>query len=190
MCGRYSLYPNPDDPRVSAILSMMDRRYPGAYKTGEIFPGDRVPAIVADRGRIVPVPAVFGFPGFEPGRRLINARAETAAQKPTFALALQRSRTVLPAAGFFEWSREGEKQKYLCTLPDEAPLYLCGLLKRVQDETCFVILTRPANDSMRRIHHRMPVIIPAAEVRAYLTDAHAAARLLAVSAPELLLRAV
>ena len=89
MCGRYSLYPNPDDPRVSAILSMMDRRYPGAYKTGEIFPGDRVPAIVEDRGRIVPVPAVFGFPGFEPGRRLINARAETAAQKPTFALALQ-----------------------------------------------------------------------------------------------------
>lgn len=190
MCGRYSFWPDEGDERFSALIRMMDERYPDSYKTGEIFPGDQVPAIIQDQGRIVPVPAVFGLPGFEPGRRIINARSETAAQKPLFAPLLRHSRTVLPALGFYEWSRDPKKTKYFCALPGGEPMYLCGLIRQAEDSLCFVILTRPANASMSAVHHRMPVLVSAPEVRPYLTDDVAAARILAVSAPELELKAV
>ena len=84
MCGRYQFTTGSDD-MSSAIVDMLDRRYPGEYKTGEIFPGDAAPAVISDGGRIVAVPAIFGFPGYQDGKLLINARSETAEQKPTFS---------------------------------------------------------------------------------------------------------
>ena len=62
MCGRYQFTTGHDD-MSAAIVDMLDRRYPGEYKTGEIFPGDAAPAVISDGGRIVAVPASFGFPG-------------------------------------------------------------------------------------------------------------------------------
>ena len=52
MCGRYQFTTGSDD-MSAAIVDMLDRRYPGEYKTGEIFPGDAAPAVISDGGRIV-----------------------------------------------------------------------------------------------------------------------------------------
>lgn len=185
MCGRYNFSADFSDDKLSAIVSMMDRRYPGSYKTGEIFPGDTAPGIIEQQGKIVPVPATFGFPGFQDGKLLINARSETASQKRTFSDCLRGQRIILPATGFYEWSHDTQKNKYLFTIEARPVLYLCGLYKIIDGQCRFVILTRAANESMAEIHDRMPVIAAADEVRSYLTDYSFACRLLIDSAPEL-----
>ncbi len=185
MCGRFHFGAEPSDERVKKIVSLMERDYPGEYKTGEIFPGDTVPAVIGEGGRLRHVPGTFGFPGFNGGRLLINARAETAEQKPTFAQALRERRAILPADGFYEWSHDGKKTKYLFTLNESRTIYLCGIYKNIDGRCHFVILTRPANESMIDVHDRMPVIASAEQVRPYLTDLNAARQILAEANPML-----
>lgn len=182
VCGRYQFTTGSDD-MSSAIVDMLDRRYPGEYKTGEIFPGDAAPAVINDGGRIVAVPAIFGFPGYQDGKLLINARSETAAQKPTFSESLRERRIVLPASGFFEWSRDAKKTKYLFTVGGENLIYLCGVYKIIDGKHRFVILTRDANASMIETHDRMPIIIGREEVRAYLTERETAMALIDSASP-------
>lgn len=186
MCGRYFFSNDSDDAMMVAINKAMERNYSGQYKTGEIFPGDVAPAVVERQGKIVAVPAGFGFPGFEKNRLIINARSETAAEKKTFADSLRSRRAVLPASGFYEWNhRDREKTKYYFTVSTMPTLYLCGIYKLIDGAYRFVILTRPANESMLEIHDRMPVIVGEADVRSYLTDWNAAGEIIANSAPML-----
>ncbi len=185
MCCRYYFSHRPEEDEASTILSLMERDYPGAYKLGEIFPGDTAAAVIGEEKRLRHVPAVFGFPGFKPNALILNARAETAADKPTFAESLRHRRVILPADGFFEWGRDENKTKYLFTLDGLRTLYLCGLYRLVGGRYRFVILTRPANDSMRETHDRMPVIVGARDVRSYLTDPAAAIELITAPAPML-----
>ncbi len=101
------------------------------------------------------------------GNRLINARAETAASKPSFRAAFRRRRCLILADGFYEWQGEpGSKRPMFLTLPDERPFAFAGLWEtwdnggkeRVAHRSC-TILTRQASESVRPIHHRMPVIL-------------------------------
>ena len=185
MCGRYNFIDNGDDDMIASIVELLERSHPGEYKTGEIFPGDTAPAIILLHGKIVPVPAVFGFPGFEDGKLLINARAGTAAQKKTFAQALRETRAIIPANGFYEWSHDQTKTKYLFETESRKAMYLCGLYREIDGQRRFVILTREANESMEQIHSRMPVILDREQVRTYLTDFDKAQELLRGSAPML-----
>ena len=105
------------------------------------------------------------------GHKMINARSETIAEKPSFREAFKKRRCLIPADGFYEWKgQKGKKQPVFITLPDKSPFDFAGLWgtwrdKREQDRayrSC-TIITREAADSMRKIHHRMPVILhPAA----------------------------
>jgi len=186
MCARYWLTQETDDEKLSALMRGMERKYPSEYKTGEIFPGDTAPAVIEQQGRLLPVPATFGFPGYGDKRLLINARSETAAEKKTFAESFQKRRIVLPATGFFEWAHDEQKTKYLFTVSSGNVFYLCGLYRIVEGRLRFVVLTRAANVSMIGIHDRMPVIVGEGDVRAYLTDLKSASRLVSGSAPVLL----
>ncbi len=185
MCGRYWIGGDGADERLSAVIESMERRHPGEYKTGEICPGDAAPGLVARRERIVALPAVFGFPGFRDGKLLINARAETAAEKKSFADSLRERRIVLPATGFYEWGRDEAKTKYFFTADALPVMYLCGLFRIVDGQCRFVILTRQANASMLETHDRMPVAVGADEVREYMTELTAAMEILASASPEL-----
>ena len=113
------------------------------------------------------------------GNRMINVRAETVADKPTFKRLLANRRCILPADGFYEWQdlgpdpgatpgRRRRKQPFYVTTRDGAPLALAGLWTTNKHadpagpvETC-TILTTSANRLMSSIHHRMPVILPEA----------------------------
>ena len=185
MCGRYNFDSDIHDSKMDAIVGMMEKNYSGAYKTGEIFPGDSAPAIIERNGRIVAVPAVFGFPGFQDGRLLINARSETAAEKRTCAESLEKRRVILPATGFYEWSHSADKTKYLFTIDSRHVIYLCGVYKVVDGQYRFVILTRAANESMAETHDRMPIIATEQEVRPYLFDYERAQSIIASAAPDL-----
>lgn len=96
--------------------------------------------------------------------RLINARAETAADKPSFRSAFRHRRCLVPADGFYEWRTEGgAKQPYRITRPDGAPIAFAGLWERwgKGDEPLetFTILTTAANAVLQPLHDRMPVIV-------------------------------
>ena len=183
MCGRYNFSADSTDEKMAAIINAMERQYPGQYKTGEIFPGDAAPAMIARQEKIIALPATFGFPAFQDGKLLINARAETAAVKKTFSDCLKERRIILPATGFYEWGRDASKTKYLFTVSGLPVLYLCGLFRIINGQYRFVILTRQANESMAETHDRMPVIVGAEEVRPYLTDLSAATEIIATAAP-------
>jgi putative SOS response-associated peptidase YedK len=103
------------------------------------------------------------------GARMINARAETAADKPAFREALRRRRCLVPADGFFEWRTTPDgKQPYCFRRADEAPFALAGVYERWRDRAAgedapplrsFSILTTAANELVRPLHDRMPVIV-------------------------------
>jgi putative SOS response-associated peptidase YedK len=100
------------------------------------------------------------------GVRMINARAETAAELPAFRDALKSRRCLIAADGFYEWKKLGkDKQPYCFTLNDDGIFAFAGLWDVWQSpqgpmvETCS-ILTTAANDLVHDIHDRMPVILP------------------------------
>jgi putative SOS response-associated peptidase YedK len=104
----------------------------------------------------------------EPGiaNRMINARSETAAEKPAFRSSLRRRRCLVPADGFFEWRRTtAGKQPYLLRLAGGGPFAFAGLWDRWVPHTgapieSFTILTTRPNELVGVIHDRMPVILP------------------------------
>lgn len=107
--------------------------------------------------------------------RLINARAETVGEKPSFREAYKRRRCLIPADGFYEWQRrEGRKQPFYFRMRDERPFGFAGLWERWEGEggevldSC-TILTTEANEVLRPVHDRMPVIIHPGDYELWLT---------------------
>jgi putative SOS response-associated peptidase YedK len=99
------------------------------------------------------------------GARLINARSETVQEKPSFREALKKRRCIIPADGFYEWQRTAtRKQPYFFHLGNNLPFGFAGLWDRWRSEDGEVIescaiLTTEANELLRPIHERMPVIL-------------------------------
>jgi putative SOS response-associated peptidase YedK len=98
------------------------------------------------------------------GAPLINARAETLLEKPSFRGAFRRRRCLVPADGYYQW-REGDasKQPYLIARRDDAPFAFAGVWERRHDPAAaldsFTIITTQANDFLGGFHHRMPVVL-------------------------------
>lgn len=108
------------------------------------------------------------------GARLINARAETVAEKPSFRNAFQHRRCLVPADGFYEWTgKAGGKQPYHVRRKDGRPFAMAGLWERWQPrggeavESC-TIITTSANDVVGRVHDRMPVILAPEDWRRWI----------------------
>src|SRR5918997_3855689 len=105
------------------------------------------------------------------GSRMINARSETAPEKPSFRSAFRRRRCLIAADGFYEWKREnGDKQPYYFRMQDGRPFAFAGLWESWHDDevrSC-AILTTQANELVRDVHERMPVILPAEDYEAWL----------------------
>jgi putative SOS response-associated peptidase YedK len=97
---------------------------------------------------------------------LINARGESAAEKPAFRNAMKRRRCLFPADGFYEWKRDGEKkQPYFVRLKSGAPMAFAGLWEswmgpNGEEQESAAIVTTTASRSIAHIHDRMPVIVP------------------------------
>ncbi|MEO8197960.1 MAG: SOS response-associated peptidase [Thermoanaerobaculia bacterium] len=112
------------------------------------------------------------------GNRLINARAETAAEKPSFRDAMKRRRCLIPADGFYEWQKLGKgKQPFLLRLRDGSTFAFAGLWSQWKNpesganlETC-AILTTTSNELAATVHDRMPVILPPTTWNRWLDDA-------------------
>lgn len=99
------------------------------------------------------------------GARMINARAETVAEKPAFRSAFRHRRCLILADGFYEWKQQdGKKQPFYCRVNDGQPFGFAGLWEHWEGEdgeeidSCTILTTEP-NEVMRPIHNRMPVIL-------------------------------
>ena len=111
------------------------------------------------------------------GYKMINARAETVAEKPSFRKAFKRQRCLVLADGYYEWKREGKaKQPYYIHFKDSRPFAFAGLWERWTDKTkedrtpieSCTIITTGANELMEPIHHRMPVILEEKSLEVWL----------------------
>ena len=168
MCGRY-LITTP----VEAIrqIFQVDQR-PNLAARYNVAPTQSVPIIrrgesgrelVTVRWGLVP----FWAKDLKIGARMINAKAETVAEKPAFRDGYKRRRCLVLADGFYEWKKiEGGKQPYLIRLKSAGPLAFAGLWADWKDkesgeriESCTIITTEP-NALMASIHNRMPAILP------------------------------
>ena len=118
------------------------------------------------------------------GARTINARSETAAEKPAFRAAFRYRRCLIPADGFYEWAGSGrKKQPWFIHLADRKPFAFAGLWESWTGadgsvlETC-TILTTEANEKLAELHHRMPVILPGASYADWLNPRENRAKVL------------
>lgn len=188
MCGRYSLAVT--DP--SAVRS----RFPIGESLQvspryNIAPTDEVLAVTTDRdgrprGEMLRwglVPSWAKSPDMGP--KMINARVETAAQRPAFRRSFQRWRCLIPADGFYEWKAMAggaRKRPFRITRSDGELFSFAGLWSTwhgAEDRplrTCTILTTR-ANEALAPLHDRMPVILRAEDEAAWLDVATAAARL-------------
>ncbi len=170
MCGRYTIFADENHAEMYKIIGEIEAKYgPGAVSIGEIFPTNKAPVLAGTRDNITPQVMAWGFPQYSGTGRIINARAETAAEKPTFQKALESRRCIIPTTGFFEWQQvagQKKKTKYLFTLAGCSMVYLAGLFD--PNNRYYVILTTKANEAMQPYHHRMPVIIAPDEVRDWI----------------------
>jgi len=169
VCGRYTLAaPDPAAIRdrfgIGASVDVR-RRY-------NIAPGDDVLAVTtsregAPRGELLRWGLVPSWAdGPDTGLKMINARVETAAQRPAFRRAFERFRCLIVADGFYEWRRTstGPKQPFHITRDDGGPFAFAGLWSIWHGDgdqtlrTCS-ILTTDANPAVAALHDRMPVIL-------------------------------
>lgn len=123
------------------------------------------------------------------GNRMINARAETLTQKPSFRTPLRKRRCLVLADGFYEWKKLPQgKQPMRIVRADGEPFAMAGLWETWRDPggdlvRTFAIITTDANDMMREIHDRMPVILPGPAERVWLSDQSDEAEWLALLRP-------
>ncbi len=150
-CGpRYNIAPTQP---VAVVLNREGSRRPDAFRWG------LVPAWAKDKSI---------------GNKMINARAETVAQKPSFKRPLQKQRCLILADGFFEWQKiPGGKLPVYVHLKDRRPFALAGLWECWTSpageiiHSCAIITTTP-NALLLPVHNRMPVILPAPAIETWL----------------------
>jgi putative SOS response-associated peptidase YedK len=182
MCGRFHLEDSPEDIGRSfdaVVRFSWKPRY-------NIAPTQRVPVVrrvleLSGNPRREAVGMHWGLvPSWAKdvsiGARMINARSETAAEKPSFRKSWVDRRCIVPASGFYEWKREAErKQPYLIRRVDEAVMGLAGLWESwrgadgIELESVTVLTTSP-NRFMKGIHDRMPVILEPCDWTSWLND--------------------
>lgn len=205
MCTRYyvelspELRPIIEAARHSSLAAKMvhDLGRP-VITEGEVKPTDIAPVIASNsRGIRSVFPMIFGFQQSDRdntrrSRPLLNARVETADQKPTFRECWQRRRCIIPASFYFEWEHltkpDGTKEtgdKYAIQPAGATVTWLAGLYRMENGYPFFTILTRPPVGEAGRIHDRMPLILPETAIAGWIDPASPADTVKEISAAAL-----
>ena len=181
MCGRYTH--RLTWPEIVALYGLTESAGPppGLEPRYNIAPTQPAPVLrLGKNGREVVLMRWGLVPGWakDPsiGNRLINARSESAAEKPSFRGAMRARRCLVPASGFYEWQKLGKaKQPWWVGMAGGAPFSMAGLWESWRDPVAgdrlktITILTTAANAMLAPIHERMPVIVDPADYDAWLS---------------------
>ena len=169
MCGRYSLIFIDDLGNRFRVFNPMI----GIRSRFNIAPGNEMPVIVnedknADKNNLVLMKwglVPHWTRDIRSAKRPINARAETLAEKPSFAGLLKNRRCLVPASGFYEWKKEGTKKiPFYINLPKSPLFAIAGLYDQWNDPEgkpllTYTIITVEPNELVAKIHNRMPSIL-------------------------------
>ncbi len=167
MCGRYSLATPPDQLADHFRAALPPNWQPSLNAA----PSQSLPVLL-EPGRFALLR--WGCTPSWAKTRLINARAETLTEKPTFRAAFQARRCLVPADGFYEWQTlpNGAKQPIRFGLQDGAPFAFGGFwLQEGDSPPAFLIITTAPNALVAPVHNRMPVILPPERYAAWLDPA-------------------
>lgn len=166
MCGRYSI-----TTPTEALRRLFDfSGHPNLGPNYNVAPTSIVPLVRMEEGRRVLAVARWGFiPSWAKEVRskpLINARAETVQEKPSFRGAFKYRRCLVPADGYFEWQKRpgGAKQPWYIYQPNHEPFGMAGIWETYLDPDgteidTLAILTSATNKTLAPLHDRMPVVI-------------------------------
>lgn len=188
MCGRYHLSATAlvQIQNSALIFDTNEAWNSSEMPSRDICPSDFAPVLLYQNNRIVLRMMQWGFPNPQGRNLIINARAETVTDKRMFGSIFSR-RCVIPAEKYYEWdanrnkatfshrqnpqwyqSQENNKDR----LPEtyKKTLYMAGFYDLYDGIDRFVILTTDANESVRRVHDRMPLILEEDEVKRWLSD--------------------
>ena len=193
MCGRFAIT-LPTDAMAQIFAAAPANDLPEVPKYN-VCPTDRIHVISLqnDARRLGAmrwgfIPSWYKSPN--DGPLLINARAETIADKPAFRDACRARRCVVAVTGFYEWTKdaEGARDPWYITRQDGAPLALAGVWQEWEDagaviQTC-ALVTTGANRAMTALHHRMPVVLSGADIGLWLGEGGKGAARLMRAAPE------
>lgn len=169
MCGRFLL-----ESEVEDLVARYNAEYSlDVYKSGEIFPSENPITVVSENNENVLKVMKWGFPMRGSKRLIINARSETALEKPMFKSPLLQRRCIIPANAFFEWKGDkGKKIKHRISKNHVDIFSMAGIYNIFKDENnayeAFTILTLNATGAMESIHDRMPLILDREEEKLWL----------------------
>ena len=171
MCGRY--YVDDDTAReIEKLIRQVDEKMRKAenihLQAVDIHPSDVAPVITADHNDMCCRWQRWGFLGFNGKQIIFNARSESALDKKMFRESVERRRVVVPAAWFYEWNKN--KEKNIFYREGQTVLYMAGIYNHYQDEDRFVILTTAANATMKPVHDRMPLLLDRDEIGKWLFE--------------------
>lgn len=186
MCGRFATT-QPVDAMVQLFEAMPANNLPGSDNFN-VCPTNQIHAVHSGADIRHLVSMRWGFiPHWyateNDGPLLINARAETLAEKPAFREACRKRRCLIPVSGFYEWTKDemGNRLPWYIQNTVDVPLVLAGIWRDWGDEarrTC-AIVTCAADGPITQVHHRMPVILHPEDWPLWLGEAgHGAARLM------------
>jgi len=176
MCGRFSLTANEAELNLRFELAGGDAPYVPRYNGAPtqmlaVITGENPHKLSYHRWGLIPPWAK----DISIGSKMINARAETITDKPSFRTPLFSKRCLVPADGFYEWQQDAGKQPYRIYVKDNPIFSMAGLWERWKSPEgsvieSFNIITTEANSFMKPIHNRMPVILKPADEQAWLTS--------------------
>ena len=186
MCGRYYMSDETIweiERRTGMPISQLWRELRDG--TRDICPSQYAIILRAEKDHLNAEKMRWGFPGFQGNGLLINARAESALQKKTYRDSVLNRRCVIPAKGFYEWNNS--KEKFAFESAESPVIFLAGCFNWFESEQDFseiqtsgtaasrvekrfVILTTEARGRAAQIHERMPLLLRADEIRAWIFD--------------------
>ena len=183
MCGRYAVFTLSPE-LIEEVLGFLPIDEHGLLvPRWNVAPTQRAPVFRTTDGRRELAALRWGLvpswaDDLKIGARMINARAETVAGKPSFRAAFKSRRCLVPASHFYEWTKTSTpKQPFLLRCADAPVFLMAGLWESWTDKATgevvetFTIVTTDANDAVRPVHDRMPVILPRADWSAWLDPA-------------------
>lgn len=162
MCGRFCLDAHIED--IVRTYGIYNKKI-DKFDRGDFYPTNTAPIVLENGGRAISL-AKWGFSIKKKKAVVINARAETIMEKPMFKDSFYSNRCIIPANLFYEWKDEGKRKKikYEIGLKDSplislANIYKVSVDKNLDEQLIFAIITTEANETMKSIHSRMPLII-------------------------------
>ena len=174
MCGRYTFFNNIDSLQHSLNIDVIDSNIINHQASYNISPTQNAPVVFEENNKRILKNMRWGLiPSWAKDNsfasKLINARSETIADKPSFKNLITTNRCVVLANGYYEWVNvDNKKHPYFIYSEENTMISMAGLWTKWRDVVSFTIITKQSDISISHLHHRMPLILQEEKIDSYL----------------------